>query len=401
MKNTGFHLPKTIAQAEMRTINRSAVLEYFRLIKAASRTEISIQLGLSRPTVMRIIDDLIAEGLVFSTGEKEFGKGRSRELLSLNAKGNAIIGIDIGGSHISGALVNIGGEIILKNHVHLHWGGPIENFNRIVEFIQSLLDQSKQQSARLLGIGICVPGIVAAESGEIIVAPTLQWNNFPLLEKLKPLWDIPCFIENDVALAALGEHWFGAGVGVDNLIIIAIGTGIGAGIILDGRLYHGHNHASGEIGYILPNIQCLNKQYPDFGALESFASGKGITDRARELLKNSQPDIDLSTINALYVFEAGKKGESWATQIVDDTMDYLSLMIANVTSCFDPELIILGGGVAGSLDQLIDTITARLTGVVPKVPQLVTSDLDNNAQILGAVVNVFQRITGHSIVHIS
>ena len=350
---------------------------------------------------MRIIDDLIAEGLVIPTGEKEFGKGRSREMLALNARDNAIIGIDIGGSHISGALVSIDGEILLEDHAAQLWGDSEDNFDSIVGFIQSLLAQAQEHNTRLLGIGICVPGIVAAESGNVIVAPTLGWTNFPFMEKLNPIWDIPVFIENDVALAVLGEHWFGAGVGIDNLIMIAIGTGIGAGIILDGKPYHGFNHAAGEIGYILPNIQCLNKRYPGFGALESFASGKGITDRAKEYLRSAQPDIDQSTVDALFVFEAAKKGEDWAIQIIDDTMDYLCLMIANVASCFDPELIVLGGGVAGSLDHLIDTITTRLEGVVPHVPKLIISDLDNKAQILGATVQVFQKITGHSVVHVS
>lgn len=401
MIKTDILLPKTIAQSEMRMINRSAVLEYFRLAHTASRTEISEYLELSRPTVMRIIDQLIEEGLVISTGKKESGKGRSRELLSLNTKENAVIGIDVGGSHISGALIDLGGTILLESYIPQQWDTPNENFTRIINFIQTLLEQSRQYNAHLLGIGIGIPGIVSSKTGEVKRAPSLGWVNFPLLKKLRPLLDMPIFIENDVSLAALGEYWFGAGVGINNIVMISIGTGIGAGIILDGKLYRGHTDSAGEIGYILPGVQYLDNQYPGFGALEKIASGKGISDRAKEVLRASQSDVDLSKVDALFVFDAAQDGNQWATQIIDETIDYLSLMIANISVSFDPELIILGGGVAGSVDMLIAPILTRLEGVIPTIPKLKVSMLKNNAPILGAVVQVFHKITDYSVIYIA
>jgi predicted NBD/HSP70 family sugar kinase len=394
MKKTGIQVPKTIAQAEMRAINRSAVLEYFRLAQTASRTEIAKQLELSRPTVMRIVDDLLEEGLVVSTGQKESGRGRSRELLALNTKENAIIGVDIGGSHISGALVNIGGEILLEENSPKHWGSPDENFDQIAAFLQALLTRARQKDIRLLGIGAGVPGIIGADGGVVKLAPSLDWVDYPFLEKLRPLFDIPVFIENDVALAALGEYWFGAGVGISNLVMIAIGTGIGAGVILDGKLYRGHTNSAGEIGYMLPSLEHLNQQYAGFGALESIASGKGIADQAREMLKTTRPDLD-----AAYVFNAAQDGEAWAVELVEETIDHLSLMIANVSLCFDPEALILGGGVAGSLEALVNPIAARLEGVIPNLPQIKITALKEKAAILGAVVQVFHKITDYSVVH--
>ncbi len=402
MIETDTFLPKTITQSEMRTINRSAVLEYFRLAHTVSRTEIAERLKLSRPTVKRIIDQLLEENLVISTGKKETGKGRSRELLSLNIKENAVIGIDIGGSHISGALVNLGGEILFERHLPQEWDAPDSNFTRISDFIQTLLDRSHQHKIHLLGIGIGVPGIVSSQTGEVKRAPSLGWVDFPFLEELRLLFpNIPILIENDVALAALGEYWFGAGIGINNLIMIAIGTGIGAGIILDGKLYRGHTDSSGEIGYILPDIQYLNKQYPGFGALENVASGKGIADRAKKVLQTSQNKLDLSKVNALFVFDAAQNGEEWATLLIEETVDYLSLMIANISVSFDPELIILGGGVAESLKMLIPPILDRLKGTIPNQPQLEISTLKNNAPILGAVVQVFHKITDYSVIQVA
>ncbi len=401
MKKIGSRLPITIAQAEMRAINRSAVLEYLRTSKITSRTEIANKLKLSRPTVMRIIDKLIEKGLVISTGKKESGIGRSRELLEINQKGNAVIGIDIGGGHISGALADIGGEIIFEHRKPQQWKTPDENYKYIENFILQIMEKSHDYKVNLLGIGIGVPGIVATKTGDVKLAPSLRWEDYPFLQKLLPLLDVPIFIENDVALAALGEHWFGAGIGSSNLIMITIGTGIGSGVILDGKLYRGHSDSAGEIGYMIPSIQYLNQQYPDFGALESIASGKGITDRAREILKMSQPNRDLSEINAQFVFDEAKGGKRWAIQLIDETIDHLSLMIANVSVCFDPEIIILGGGVAGSLDLLIDPIIKRLDGVIPNLPQLKISTLRDTATLLGGVVHVFHKITDYSVVHIA
>ena len=272
MEKTRIHKLTTIAQSEMRAINRSAVLEYLRLAKKASRTELSVQLRISKPTAMRIIDELVADGWVVDLDQKEKGSRRSREMLALNTHNNLVIGVDLGGSHISGVIADIGGEIIHQIHVNQKWQSPTENYAILVEFIQALEVEAHKNGARTLGIAIGVPGIVDSKSGLVRIAPSLNWRDFPLLEKLQQKFSLPVIIENDVNLAALGENWFGAGVGVANMVMISIGTGIGSGIILDGKLHRGFRESSGEIGYLLPGIQYLDNQYPGFGALESLAS---------------------------------------------------------------------------------------------------------------------------------
>jgi glucokinase len=397
-----FSLPKTISQAEMRRINRSAILEYLRLSAATSRTEMANQLELSLPSVKRIVDQLMAEGLVVLTGQKEKGRGRSRELLSLNLASQAVIGIDVGGSHIRGALVNIGGEFLFEDHQSQKWAGPEENFEIIQTFIHALLEKSQAETAHLLGIGIGIPGIVAAHTGTVILAPSLGWENYPFLEKLAPQIDIPVFVENDVALAALGESWFGAGIGIKNLVMIAIGTGIGAGVLIDGKLYRGHSHSAGEIGHFLPGLEYLNNEYPGFGALESLASGKGIADRANTIIASTQTDGAISSqADLISVLKAAQNGESWASQLVQETIDYYSLMIANLSLCYDPELIIIGGGVADSFDALFEPIFSRLEGVIPNIPSIQKTALRSNAPILGAVAQVFQKVTGYLVVQVA
>lgn len=391
---------KTIAQTEMRAINRSAVLEYLRLAKTASRTELSVELMISKPTAMRIVDDLLSDGLIVSLDEKEKGSRRSRELLALNTANNLVLGVDIGGSHISGMIANIGGEILYQNRIAVSWTDGEANYQSLINYIQALQKEAFGFHAKLLGIAVGVPGIVDSKNGMVKIAPSLNWVDFPLLEKLESLFDFPVIVENDVNLAVLGENWFGIGEGVNNLVMISIGTGIGSGIILDGKLHRGYRDSSGEIGYLLPGVQYLDNQYPGFGALESLASCNGIAERAIKYLKSTAADFDVSKVDAAYVFDRAREGHTWAKNIVNETIDFLSLAIANISVCFDPELIIIGGGITGSIDMLIEPIQKRLKQVIPFVPKIESSRLLNNAPLLGAVVRVFQKSEEYTVVHV-
>ncbi len=391
---------KTIAQTEMRAINRSAVLEYLRLAKTASRTELAAELNISKPTVMRIVDDLVADGLVIALDEREKGAHRSRELLSLNTLNNLVIGIDLGGSHISGIVANIGGEILFQDRIPEKWVTGEENFQVLLQFLQTLQKEAEKLTAKVLGIAIGVPGIIDSKNGLVKLAPSLNWTDFPLLERLDAHFDIPVIVENDVNLAVLGENWFGIGIGVDNMVMMSIGTGIGAGIILDGKLHRGFRESSGEVGYLLPGVSFLDNQYPGFGALESLASCKGVAERAVQVLQSTNPNLDVSSVDAAMVFNAARQGKPWAQKIVAETVDFLSLAIANISVCFDPELIIIGGGISGSLDMLIEPIQKRLQNVIPFLPKIEGSALLGNAPLLGAVVRVFQKCEDYTVVHV-
>lgn len=383
----------------MRNINRSAILDYLRLVGTASRTELAHELNISLPSIARIVEQLIGTGLVRSTGQKVSGRGRSRDLLELNVDENLVIGIDLGGSHVSGALVNLGGHILHEYRDSIIGGNGEENYQKLAAFLQRILAEAQTQSARILGIAIGVPGILDSQTGIVRLAPGLGWKDFPLLQRLEQTTALQITLENDVNLAALGEQWFGAGRGVRDLVMVAIGTGIGAGIILDGKLHRGSSEASGEVGYILPGVQFLDKKYPGFGALESVASGKGIAEQAALRWSGFHQGQEAPSMDAEDVFQAAQEGQAWALQVVAETVDYLSLALANVIVCLDPELVILGGGIAGSAHMLIEPIKNRLTGVIPRVPRIEESLLNDQAPLLGAVVCAFQKYIDYSVVH--
>jgi predicted NBD/HSP70 family sugar kinase len=222
---------------------------------------------------------------------------------------------------------------------------------------------------------------------------------FPLKAKLAERYDLPITVDNDVNLAALGELWFGAGQNVQDMVLVAIGTGIGAGVIIDGALYRGSKEASGEIGNMVPGREFLGKNYQDFGALESAASGTGIAARARELLGSQRSQAELLELTAEDVFESARKGEAWAWTVINETVDYLAIAIANLVSLFDPEMVVLGGGVSRSADLLITPILARMNGMIPNLPKLVVSNLGLQATVMGAITNVLHNTSNFYVVH--
>jgi predicted NBD/HSP70 family sugar kinase len=206
-------------------------------------------------------------------------------------------------------------------------------------------------------------------------------------------------VDNDVNLAALGEHWFGAGQHAQNMVLMVIGAGIGAGIIIDGSLYRGSSEASGEIGHMIPGREFLGNGYLDFGALETVASGTGMIGRARTVLRSRRDAASLKNLLAEDVFESAQRGEKWASSILGDTIDYLAIAIANLTILFDPELIVLGGGVTSYAHMLVKPILNRIEGVIPTPPKLVASNLGLRATVMGAIITVLHNTSNFYVVH--
>jgi len=387
-------LPRTINANQMRLINRSAILEFIRLNSPTSRTAIAKQLDVSMPTVMRIIDDLFEEDLVLEAGQAQRGMGRKRRLIAYNKDAYSVIGIDLGGTKLYGALSNIGGDLLHEVTVQHHETTGEESFVLVVDMIEALLAHVPPGQT-MRGIAVGAPGITKNRAGVVEWVPSLNWCDFPLQERLKEHFHRPVLVDNDVNLAVLGEHWFGAGKDVQNMALISIGTGVGAGLILEGALYRGHSKASGEVGYMAPDIHALGKSYESFGALESIISGTGIGERAAQYL---QRNGEAAAPAAEEVFAAARAGEAWADEIVQETIDYLALGIANINTLLDLELVVLSGGVAQQADILIDGVCQRIAGVIPRTPNIVASTLGRSATVMGAIVLVVHATDNYYVV---
>jgi glucokinase-like ROK family protein len=379
----------------MRRINRSAVLDILRAHSPMARAEIARKLNMSLPTVMRIIDQLVAEDLVHPLGENEASGGRPRALLEFNGKCYAVIGIDLGGTKMFGTVADLAGQ--LQNEMYMPWGEKPGDLNHLYDLIDKLLKVPRPTGQQIRGIGIGAPGVTLSEEGIVTWAPSLEWRDLPLKKILEERYGMPVMVENDVNLAALGEYGFGAGRGKSSLVCIALGTGIGCGIVVDRSIYRGFHQSAGEIGYLLPGIEYLNKHYSGFGALENLASGNGIVLRARRILER-EGKVILPNLSSEDVFSAVRAGEKWAQEVIDETVDYLSIAVGTIAMLLDPELIVLGGGVSKSADILIGPILKRLDGIVPAMPRLVQSQLGYRACVMGAIMKVLDATTNYAAV---
>jgi len=383
----------------MREINRSAILEIIRRESPISRSAIAERLDVSLPTVMRIVDGLVEEGYVRAEGSTEWSGGRRRPLLEFNAESFVVIGVDMGGTKLYGAISDFGGNILDEVDMGRHGKSSEGNYERLIELIDTLLASPKLGNRHVRGIGVGAPGVTLHEAGIVKWAYSLNWQDFPLKARLSKHYNLPITVDNDVNLAAMGELWFGAGQNIQNMILIVSGAGIGAGIIIDGALYRGAREASGEVGNFIPGREFLGKNHQDFGALEGVASGTGIVERARASLKSRRDPTELESLTADDVFVAARQGQPWAMSIIAETVDYFAIAVANLAVSFDPQLIVLGGSISPFADLLVEPILRRLEGTIPALPRLVVSKLGLRAGVMGAITNVLHNTSNFYVVH--
>jgi glucokinase-like ROK family protein len=376
----------------VKKLNQAAILRVLRERGPLSRTEIAGLVHLNPSTVSRIVSELLAEHLVFEErkGQSSAKGGRQPIFLQFNYKASLIVGLDLGGTSMVGALADLEGNILYRESVPSRYGQ--EGLEALMALVEGLLHAPRLPGQKVRAIGIGAPGVTRSQEGVVVWAPSLGWREMPLKKIVEERFGIPTFVENDVNLHALGEHWRGAGRGVRDLVCIFIGTGIGAGIIINDELYRGADEAAGEVGYIIPHEKYLGRSYGEFGCLESLAAGPGIVRSARQAIQRGIPTaiLDLAAgdegaITAELVFAAARQGDAVAQKIVDETVRYLSIAVANVASIINPRRIVLGGGIAKSDDLILEPIKRLIQGVVPAMPEIVPSQLGSDAGVLGAV----------------
>ena len=376
----------------VKKLNQAAILRILRERGPLSRTEIAGLIHLNPSTVSRIVSELLAEHLVFEErkGQSSAKGGRQPIFLQFNYKASLIVGLDLGGTSMVGALADLEGNILHRESVPSRYGQ--EGLEALMALVEGLLHVPRLPGQKVRAIGIGAPGVPRSQEGVVVWAPSLGWREMPLKKIVEERFGIPTFVENDVNLHALGEHWRGAGRGVRDLVCIFIGTGIGAGIIINDELYRGADEAAGEVGYIIPHEKYLGRSYGEFGCLESLAAGPGIVRSARQAIQQGIPTaiLDLAAgdegaITAELVFAAARQGDAVAQKIVDETVRYLSIAVANVASIINPRRIVLGGGIAKSDDLILEPIKRLIQGVVPAMPEIVPSQLGSDAGVLGAV----------------
>lgn len=305
------------------------------------------------------------------------------------------IGIDVGGTNVKIALVNDKGSIIYSNSIPTRAEMGYEyTINNMKEAIQDLLKETKTAVKDIEGMGFGFPGQIDCQKGIVRLAPNIPgWVEVPIAEIMQKEFKIPTRVDNDVRCAALGELNFGAGVGCENLVCITVGTGIGSGLIVNGKLVRGASNAAGEIGHIKldmtggPLCGC-----GDRGCLEAFASGPSIVAMAEEYIKGGKStkyrELANPEITPYIVSEAAKQGDPVAQRIFTIVGEYIGIGLASVVNLLNPEKIIVGGGVAAAGDILMkpikETLVKRAMKIAGSTVEVVPAQLGNTAGVIGA-----------------
>ena len=305
------------------------------------------------------------------------------------------IGIDVGGTNVKIALVNEQGNIIYSNSIPTRAEMGYEyTINNMKEAIAELLKETKSEAKSIEGIGFGFPGQIDYQKGVVRLAPNIPgWVEVPIAEIMEKEFGIPTRVDNDVRCAALGELNYGAGIGCENLICITVGTGIGSGLIINGKLVRGASNAAGEIGHIKldmtggPLCGC-----GDRGCLEAFASGPSIVAMAEEYIKGGKStkyrELANPDITPYIVSEAAKLGDPVAKRIFTIVGEYIGIGLASVVNLLNPEKIIIGGGVAAAGDLLLnpikESLIKRAMPIAGSAVEIVPAQLGNSAGVIGA-----------------
>lgn len=308
------------------------------------------------------------------------------------------VGIDLGGTKIATVLTDLTGKIVNKVEVETRaHEGKDAVLKRINNTVYQVMEPSGITRDDLAGIGIGSPGPLDPERGVVLRAPNLKWKEeVPLRDVVKDEFQVATYLDNDANAAAAGEYRFGAGKGCKNLIYVTVSTGVGSGIIVDGKVYRGAHGTAGELGHTIVDPAGPQCGCGKHGCLEAFSSGTAIARRTvaaiREGNKSIIPELvgdDLEKITSKTVAEAAHLGDELACQMWESAGDYLGIGMANVINFLDPEMIIIGGGVSKVGELLFEpmrrSIAKRAIESVAKRVKIVPAALGSDVGSLGAV----------------
>ncbi|WP_186575789.1 ROK family glucokinase [Aquibacillus kalidii] len=312
-----------------------------------------------------------------------------------------LIGVDIGGTTVKIALMDLEGLMIDK------WEVPtrLEEQGRHVpddiwNSIEEKLKVNKIDKDSLLGIGAGAPGFIEPATGIVTVAVNIGWKNFDLRGKLAELSGLPVYVDNDANIAAIGENWKGSGKQAENIIAVTLGTGVGGGIIVNGNIVNGVNGTAGEIGHIMVDPGGAPCNCGRNGCLETVASATGIVRQALEAI-NQNPDSLLTkkykqndSLTSKDVFDAVEEGDQLAQDIINRVTDVLGLAIANTATAINPSMVVIGGGVSKAGESLLKPLKLAFDKYsLPRISEacrFAFAQLGNDAGVYGGAFLVAQ-----------
>lgn len=352
--------------------NRSTVLQILRSRKRISRREIASLSGLTPSTITYIIRDLLEKGLVVETGQFAGQKGRRAIALEINPDSCFVVGVRLARNYTVCGLFNLEARLLYSERVEIESLGNVDNvMTAMKDMIRSTLEKGGVAD-KVIAIGIAAPGPLSVREGKITFVSNFPgWRNIPIREIIQNEFNIKTVIQHDAHAAALAEKWFGVGQEADNLVYVAAGRGVGAGIIINGRIYYGSSGMAGEIGHTTvdyhgPQCECGNQ-----GCLELYCSSTALVRKAQSVVRDGGQETVLSRASPLTLramFEAVKQGDEVAVNLVKEAATYMGYGVVNLINNFNPDMVILGDEMSEAGEIWVNTVKeVALPRLLPEV----------------------------------
>jgi predicted NBD/HSP70 family sugar kinase len=399
--------------------NRALVLKLIQQHEFISRKEISEITGLTQATITKITNALISQGLVVEKGTDAQAQGWGRKPigLSINKEKHKIISVFLGRSVMRAAVCDLAGNILAKTeefkNMYIEQGKAIED--EVIRFIDRVIEGSNVDTSNLLGIAIAAPGPINAKKGILLGAPgsllkmseaPFDWRNVNLAEIVRERFRVDVFTDNEANVSALGESWFGKGIGVSNFVLYSVGLGIGSGVIIDGMLYRGEDDVVSEIGHITIDYHGERCVCGNIGCLEMYGSFIKLVESYR--LKRGIPSGDVAKEDRMEVireiediFQKVKEGDTYAEAAVREISSILGIGAVSLANIFSPEMIIINGNDVGNADLSLmvpviqESVREGAFSVIANKVKVLNSSLGKDIHLYGGVALVLQDFFSH------
>ncbi len=344
-------------------VNRSLVLNVVKSGGPISRAAISAELGLSPATVSNLSAELIDEGLIHEAGVVETARGRPPTMLSLNSRARFVVGVKVMPESFVAVVTDLDAQVVayrvaenptLANVPRVGVEPPLEKapsqvVAEVAELVEAVVAEAGVDRSLILGVGLGLAGIVDSNSGICRYSPFLGWRDVNLAGPLAATLDLDVYLENDVNSLTIAEQWFGHGVGYQHFVVVTVGRGVGAGYVLNGRFYGGHEGGVGELGHVTvmpdgPLCGCGKR-----GCMEMMASDGALIRRAQDAIAAGRPTVlaEADSLTVESVVSAASQGDDVACELLADAGRWLGVGLAMIVNLLNPELIVVAGeGVA-------------------------------------------------------
>lgn len=376
----------------MKSVNKSMILNKIRKDGPISRAQIARETNLTPPTVSSNVKELIEQKMVEESDVGQSLGGRKPTMLVINNDAFYIIGVDAGPESIECIVADLAGRKLKRSETKLQL--PINNqqfMDAIKQGIADCLQGMPETQDKVIGIGVAMHGVVDVAAGVSLYAPNLGLSDIPIKEELEKTFGLEVKVENDARAMALGEYWFGNHGELESMLAVNIGRGVGAGLIIEGKLYHGSSDIAGEIGHMTIDLHGEICECGNQGCLQTFVTGPAITRKVAGK-KSENP------LTAEDVYEQAIQGNDDFAAILTEAGKAMGVGLTNLIHIVNPEKIVLGGGVSKAEKFILPAIreTIRASALTPSASQTTVevSKLGNDATLIGAItlllVDVFE-----------